>query len=202
MKVKIIEQPVTVYREADANSPIITQLAVGQEIELGGVKKVNGESWVRVNLAPNQSGYIPGSSRIYHIKQAILNQRSVNVYSLPSSQSAVKTQYKRNTKFHLTDVIKQDGRHFVKIRDMTGDEGFIEGGTKIKIVPEKAQPTKASARKNMIYGALWCIGGIVVTVATYSAASGGGTYIVAWGAILFGGLQLLSGIYQYFKASD
>jgi hypothetical protein len=99
-------------------------------------------------------------------------------------------------------VVKQDGGDFVKIRDMSGNEGFIEGGTKIKVAPEKAQPTQASARKNMLYGALWCIGGIIVTVTTYSAASGGGTYIVAWGAILFGGLQFLSGVYQYFTALD
>ncbi len=55
------------------------------------------------------------------------------------------------------------------------------------------------AQKNMLYGALWCIGGIVVTSVTYSDAvtNGGGTYIVTWGAILFGGLQFLKGLFQY-----
>lgn len=58
---------------------------------------------------------------------------------------------------------------------------------------------KSMGNKNMLVGALWCIGGIVVTAATYSAASsssGGGTYVVAWGAILFGGLQFLKGLFQ------
>ena len=54
-----------------------------------------------------------------------------------------------------------------------------------------------SGKKNMIYGALWCIGGIVVTAVTYSAASGGGTYIVAWGAIIFGAIQFFYGLMQY-----
>lgn len=46
----------------------------------------------------------------------------------------------------------------------------------------------------MLYGALWCIGGIVITVVTYSAASGGGTYVVAWGAIIFGFIQFVKGL--------
>jgi hypothetical protein len=54
----------------------------------------------------------------------------------------------------------------------------------------------------MITGALWTIGGIVVTVITYNAASGGGSYVVAWGAILFGFIQLIQGIYQYFTAKS
>jgi hypothetical protein len=33
-----------------------------------------------------------------------------------------------------------------------------------------------------------------VTIATYSSADPGGTYIVAWGAIVFGGMQMLAGM--------
>ncbi len=54
---------------------------------------------------------------------------------------------------------------------------------------------KAGVR-NLIIGGLWCAGGTLVTVLTLSAASGGGTYVVAWGAILFGGIQMLRGLYQ------
>lgn len=54
----------------------------------------------------------------------------------------------------------------------------------------------------MLYGALWCIGGIMVTTATYSSAvaHGGGTYFVAWGAILFGAIQFLQGVFQYLNS--
>src|SRR5205807_1879481 len=36
--------------------------------------------------------------------------------------------------------------------------------------------------KNMLYGGIWCVGGTIVTVGTYAAASsgGGGRYVVAW----------------------
>lgn len=53
---------------------------------------------------------------------------------------------------------------------------------------------KERARKDMLYGGLWCVGGIVVTAVTYSAASGGGSYVVAWGAILFGAIQFFRGL--------
>ncbi|MCG8698997.1 MAG: hypothetical protein MI922_13160, partial [Bacteroidales bacterium] len=53
---------------------------------------------------------------------------------------------------------------------------------------------KVKAKKDILYGALWCGGGIVVTAITYSAASGGGSYVVAWGAILFGAVQLIKGL--------
>lgn len=48
--------------------------------------------------------------------------------------------------------------------------------------------------KDMLYGALWCIGGIIVTSVGYSSASGGGSYLVTWGAILFGALQFFKGL--------
>jgi hypothetical protein len=47
---------------------------------------------------------------------------------------------------------------------------------------------KERANKDMLYGALWCIGGIVAT------ASGIG--FVFWGAILFGGIQFFKGLFK------
>jgi hypothetical protein len=55
------------------------------------------------------------------------------------------------------------------------------------------------AGRNIMFGALWCVGGTLFTVLSYQMASehpGGGTYFIAWGAILFGGIQLLKGLGQ------
>ncbi len=57
---------------------------------------------------------------------------------------------------------------------------------------------KRNAQKDILFGLLWCIGGIIVTMITYNNASDGGTYIIAWGAILFGGIQFLKGLFHYF----
>lgn len=53
---------------------------------------------------------------------------------------------------------------------------------------------KEQASKDIMYGSLWLVGGLLITIVTYSAASGGGTYVVTWGAIVFGAIQLIKGL--------
>jgi hypothetical protein len=49
----------------------------------------------------------------------------------------------------------------------------------------------------MITGAVICVIGIVVTAVSYSSASeGGGSYVVAWGAIIFGAIRFFRGLMQ------
>ena len=63
--------------------------------------------------------------------------------------------------------------------------------------PASAPPAHNIAVQNIVAGALWCVGGIIVTATTYNAVKDtGGTYFVAWGAILFGGIQFLKGLCQ------
>lgn len=58
------------------------------------------------------------------------------------------------------------------------------------------------AVKKMIFGALWAIGGTIGTVLSYSAASGGGKYMVFWGAILFGAVDFLIGLNAWISNKD
>lgn len=45
---------------------------------------------------------------------------------------------------------------------------------------------KKQAENDMLYGALWCIGGIIATAAHIG--------FIFWGAILFGGIQFFRGL--------
>jgi hypothetical protein len=65
----------------------------------------------------------------------------------------------------------------------------------------KALKRKAAA-KTMLYGALWFVGGSIVTIWSYAAANSGsgGTYVVTWGAIIVGGIQIVKGFIQYIRA--
>jgi hypothetical protein len=47
------------------------------------------------------------------------------------------------------------------------------------------QAVRDRAKKDMIYGALWCVGGTVATLANIG--------FIFWGAILFGGIQFVRG---------
>ena len=49
---------------------------------------------------------------------------------------------------------------------------------------------------NMWIGGLICLVGIVVTVGSCLASADGGRYVVAWGAIVFGGIQFFRGLTQ------
>ncbi len=57
--------------------------------------------------------------------------------------------------------------------------------------------------KHMLSGLIWAVGGTVVTAATYGAASdGGGTYVVAWGAIVFGLYDFFKGLFGWMKYKE
>jgi hypothetical protein len=47
---------------------------------------------------------------------------------------------------------------------------------------------------NIVLGGLLVGVGLVITVGTYAAAANGGTYVVAFGPIIFGGIRLLKGL--------
>lgn len=53
---------------------------------------------------------------------------------------------------------------------------------------------RESGIKNILIGGGICALGLIFSLATYAAASPGETYIVAWGAVLFGGFRGLMGI--------
>ena len=75
----------------------------------------------------------------------------------------------------------------------------LEGGSDLSpILPltDEAKAARSAAEKQMLHGVLWCAGGIIVTLGTYVAAASspfGGTYFVAWGAIVFGAVQFFRG---------
>lgn len=58
---------------------------------------------------------------------------------------------------------------------------------------------RAEAKSDMLYGALWCIGGLVVTIGSFvlADANGGGRYVVTWGAVIFGAYQFFRGVMNY-----
>jgi hypothetical protein len=57
---------------------------------------------------------------------------------------------------------------------------------------------REAGNKNVLFGALWCLGGIVFTVLSYQlfTSLGSGSFLVASGAILVGGLQFFRGMSQ------
>jgi uncharacterized protein YgiM (DUF1202 family) len=197
MKARILDSQLFVYSEPDLNSQPVAQVFAGQDVDLGSFKKKGDKGWVKVKLATGQEGYLVGNAKVFLYRLVTLLQKSVKVYGSPSLASMPRAEFKKNDKFYLVEVVKQDDKDWVRVRDSKGTEGFIEGNTKIKQIP---MITKDAGKKNMLYGALWFIGGVVVTIGTLSSSSGSG--IIAWGAILFGGIQFVQGLIQFLTTKD
>ncbi|MFO1066789.1 MAG: hypothetical protein U0892_23265 [Pirellulales bacterium] len=65
------------------------------------------------------------------------------------------------------------------------------------LVGAQRSSQNSAAIRNIVIGGLFCVGGTVITIATYSAATqGGGRYMVCWGAIVYGFIQFIRGIGQ------
>lgn len=111
----------------------------------------------------------------------------------PSSEQVVQAVY-RFAAEHM-----KKGESDQEIKGMLVEKGLNQEAAAAVVAnlrKIRSEAIRKAGRKNMLYGALWCIGGIVVTAATYSAASDGGTYVIAWGAILFGAIQFIRGLSQ------
>ena len=61
-----------------------------------------------------------------------------------------------------------------------------------------AQPSSSGLR-NIVIGFGIALVGTIVTVVSYNSSGPGGTFVVAWGAILFGVIQGIRGIVQQLK---
>jgi hypothetical protein len=53
------------------------------------------------------------------------------------------------------------------------------------------QMDKKQANNDVLYGGLWFVGGLIVTIVSLSSGSGG---IIAYGAVIFGGIQFFRGL--------
>ena len=197
MKARILDEQVKVYSSMDANAVSIATLTEGSEIEYGPAKRKGGKVWVPITLSTGQQAFIPGEARIYALRQGALMQNNVDLLTEPAVGTLVKQQLTRNTKFVIQQVVERDGQKWVKIKDESGNEGYIAGNTRIRVIQQK---TKAMGRKNILSGVMWLIAGSVIIFSNSSATSGGGFTIFGYGAILFGAVMLISGLVQFFTA--
>lgn len=86
------------------------------------------------------------------------------------------------------NMLINQGRDAYDVRNALIEQG-VNSDTAYTIVDDiENQVTdakKARAKKDMLYGALWCIGGIAATAANIG--------FIFWGAIVFGAIQFFKG---------
>lgn len=60
-----------------------------------------------------------------------------------------------------------------------------------------AEDRRAAGKRRVMMGAFWLVLGTVITWATYDSASsgdGGGHYVIMWGAIVYGIIDIVRGL--------
>ena len=101
---------------------------------------------------------------------------------------------------YAKDVLRR-GMPREKVEEVLRAQGF-DPATASAIVQQAdglKNERRNAGKRHMITGAIFCVAGIIITAVSYSAAAegGGGTYVVTWGAIIFGGIQFFRGLIQY-----
>ena len=98
---------------------------------------------------------------------------------------------------YAKDVLRQ-GMPRAAVEEVLRAQGFDAAAA--SSIVERADQAKnerrVAGRRHMIVGAIICVLGIVVTAMTYSGAGHGGSYVIWWGAIVFGAIRIFRGLSQ------
>ena len=89
---------------------------------------------------------------------------------------------------YAANLLVKEDKSPSEVKKALMEEGIDEESASIIVDSLETQINKIrkeQANKDMLYGALWCVGGIVMTVADVG--------YIFWGAIVFGGYQFLKG---------
>ncbi len=113
----------------------------------------------------------------------------------PEVQKAVEAIYT------YAATLLRSGKSAEEVEDALVEKGIERKTATVvveKLTAAHAVTARADQKENghsdMVIGGLIAVVGIVITAVTYSAASGGGRYVVAWGAIIFGAIRFFRGL--------
>ncbi len=106
-----------------------------------------------------------------------------------SQQQAVNEYYNFAANLLVNENKKSaEVKNSLKERGLSDDAAYTIVSS---LVVEIKKAKKERAGKDILYGALWCVGGTIATLANIG--------FIFWGAILFGGIQLIKGLVNYFS---
>jgi hypothetical protein len=74
--------------------------------------------------------------------------------------------------------------------------GAPEANQLNQLLQAQVQANKEAGRSNMLIGGAVFVIGLVVTLGTLAAAQGGGRYVIAYGAVIWGAAQFIRGMAQ------
>ena len=91
-----------------------------------------------------------------------------------------------------------EGKTDEEIIQFLGSQGYNRETSQkvIDNVKEIIETKHEQESKNILWGSLLLIFGLILTVGSYTAAIGGGTYIATYGVIIYGAVRFLTGLFS------
>jgi hypothetical protein len=126
----------------------------------------------------------PYPSYFYVTSQKTNTMETLNTQSEVTQQDAINQLYN-----FTANLLVNEKRTSEEVKTALVEKGLSEDAAYTivnNLENEIYKAKKDRATKDMIYGALWCVGGTVATLANIG--------FIFWGAILFGGVQFIKGL--------
>lgn len=101
---------------------------------------------------------------------------------------------------YITRLFEEENWEREQIIDSLVGRG-IDVHTATHLVYTTESSLKTSYAWGILWGLLWSVGGVVVSVISYREASSGGSYVVFWGAVLYGLFKLFASIGRFVQYS-
>lgn len=117
-----------------ANGLLLRIVKEGEEVDYLGLEMVGDNHWYRVKLANAQQGYIPGTAEIRWIPHFRLDESKAEMRSSPDVYSTVVEPLRRGAIFLLLGKVQAGSTTWHRIRNQSGEEGFLDSKTKILTV--------------------------------------------------------------------
>ena len=148
------------------------------------------------------AGYTPGAWAVITAEIAARglpqwSSSEASPASLPSDPEAVNPLTTEEAS-RLTWNLLESGRSSEEVSVSLEQRGLSsEEAERVvsAIAPTWQKKAEEAAGKEMLIGGVWCGGGLLVSAGTYALArEQGGTYLVAWGAVIYGAVRFVRGL--------
>lgn len=196
MRASLGDDSARVWQEPNSESISMTTIRKGEEFEIGKVIRKKKEVWVTVTLDNGVTGYISGDTRIFAVQQVEAIGNDLEMYQEPDETSQVLATIPKKTLFTVRGVETVNEENWYRAETDNGVLGYIKSGPRLRAKP---QITRESARRMMITGVLFAVGGAALFFLFPSnpEARGGDTSFISLGLILLGLFQVFQGFMQY-----
>jgi hypothetical protein len=173
------------FEEAADQTPL-KEWKRGEEMELLRLVEREGKKWAKVRDADGKLYYIDGQSPV--LTENGIAETIAKMVSDGDGLSRIAAAL--GAKGVPPDVVSEIHSKVQEIFE------------KAKNSPEVRSAKAAKYSRRMLIGILWAVGGAIATLVSYGAVSErGGVYMVFWGAIAFGAVDFLVGLFGLIRNS-